>query len=57
MKHLMLNETSPRKKRKTEPQNDYVSDDDRVSVMAIVSQPSKCLKFMTVREGCFVICN
>ena len=23
--------------------------------MAIVSQPSKCLKFMTFREGCFVI--
>ena len=28
------NETSPRKKRKIEPKNDYVSDDDRVSVMA-----------------------
>ena len=27
-------ETSPRKKRKIEPDNDYVSDDDRVSVMA-----------------------
>ena len=27
-------ETSPRKKRKIEPKNDYVSDDDRVSVMA-----------------------
>ena len=27
-------ETSPRKKRKIEPENDYVSDDDRVSVMA-----------------------
>ena len=26
--------TSPRKKRKIEPENDYVSDDDRVSVMA-----------------------
>ena len=24
---------------------------------AIVSQPSKCLKFMTFQEGCFVICN
>ena len=24
---------------------------------AIVSQPSKCLKFMTFREGCFVIRN
>ena len=23
----------------------------------IVSQPSKCLKFMTFREGCFVILN
>ena len=23
----------------------------------IVSQPSKCLKFMTCREGCFVIRN
>ena len=28
-------ETSPRKKRKIEPENDYVFDDDRVSVMAI----------------------
>ena len=27
-------ETSPRKKRRIEPENDYVSDDDRVSVMA-----------------------
>ena len=27
-------ETSPGKKRKIEPENDYVSDDDRVSVMA-----------------------
>ena len=27
-------ETSPRKKRKIEPENDHVSDDDRVSVMA-----------------------
>ena len=27
-------ETSPRKKRKIEPENDYISDDDRVSVMA-----------------------
>ena len=27
-------ETSPRKKRKIEPENDYVYDDDRVSVMA-----------------------
>ena len=27
-------ETSPRKKRKIEPENDYVSDDDRVSVIA-----------------------
>ena len=27
-------ETSPRKKRKIEPENDYVSDNDRVSVMA-----------------------
>ena len=26
-------ETSPRKKRKIKPQNDYVSNDDRVSVM------------------------
>ena len=26
-------ETSPRKKRKIKPKNDYVSDDDRVSVM------------------------
>ena len=24
---------------------------------AIVSQPSECLKFMTFREGCFVIRN
>ena len=30
----MSNETSPRKRRKIEPQNDHVSDDDRVSVMA-----------------------
>ena len=30
----MSNKTSPRKKRKIEPQNDYVFDDDRVSVMA-----------------------
>ena len=30
----MSNETSPRKRRKIEPQNDYVSDDDRASVMA-----------------------
>ena len=30
----MSNETSLRKTRKIEPQNDYVSDDDRVSVMA-----------------------
>ena len=30
----MSNETSPGKKRKIEPQNDYVSDDDRVCVMA-----------------------
>ena len=29
-------ETSPRKKRKIKPENDYVSDDDRVSVMASV---------------------
>ena len=28
------NETSPRKKRKIEPENNYVSDDDRVPVMA-----------------------
>ena len=28
------NETSPRKKRKIEPENDYVSNDDRVPVMA-----------------------
>ena len=27
-------ETSPRKRRKIQPQNDHVSDDDRVSVMA-----------------------
>ena len=27
------------------------------SVVTIVSQPSKGLKFMTFREGCFVICN
>ena len=27
------------------------------SLITIVSQPSKCLKFMTFREGCFVICN
>ena len=25
------------------------------TIKAIVSQPSKCLKFMTFREGCFVI--
>ena len=25
------------------------------SVFIIVSQPSECLKFMTFREGCFVI--
>ena len=30
----MSNETSPRKKRKIEPNNDYVSDDDTISVMA-----------------------
>ena len=29
-----LNETSPRKRRRIQPQNDHVSDDDRVSVMA-----------------------
>ena len=27
------------------------------SGIPIVSQPSKCLKFMTFREGCFVISN
>ena len=26
-----------------------------LDLQAIVSQPSKCLKFMTFREGCFVI--
>ena len=30
----MLNETSPRKRRRIQPQNDHVSDDDRVLVMA-----------------------
>ena len=30
----MSNETYPRKRKKIEPQNDYVSDDDRVSDMA-----------------------
>ena len=25
--------------------------------VSIVSQPSKCLKFMTFREGCFIIYN
>ena len=25
------------------------------SIITIVSQPGKCLKFMTFREGCFVI--
>ena len=29
-----LKETSPRKRRWIQPQNDHVSDDDRVSVMA-----------------------
>ena len=29
-----LNETSPRKRKRIQPQNDHVSDDDRVSVMA-----------------------
>ena len=29
-----LKETSPRKRRRIQPQNDHVSDDDRVSVMA-----------------------
>ena len=28
-----------------------------LSPLAIVSQPSKCLKFTTFWEGCFVICN
>ena len=28
-----------------------------MSVLLIVSQLSKCLKFMTFREGCFVIHN
>ena len=28
---------------------------EHTSSLAIVSQPSKCLKFMTFREGCFVI--
>ena len=28
---------------------------DQCKSIAIVSQPSKCLKFMTFREGCFVI--
>ena len=27
----------------------------RICLGAIVSQPNKCLKFMTFREGCFVI--
>ena len=26
-----------------------------MTTVALVSQPSKCLKFMTFREGCFVI--
>ena len=30
----MLNEISPRKRRRIQRQNDHVSDDDRVSVMA-----------------------
>ena len=29
-----LKETSPRKRKRIQPQNDHVSDDDRVSVMA-----------------------
>ena len=29
-----LKETSPRRRRRIQPQNDHVSDDDRVSVMA-----------------------
>ena len=28
-----------------------------ISLSTIVSQPSKWLKFMTFREGCFVMCN
>ena len=27
------------------------------TTISIVSQPSECLKFMTFREGCFVIRN
>ena len=27
------------------------------AAISILSQPSKCLKFMTFREGCFVIRN
>ena len=30
---------------------------DGFEIYTIVSQPSKCLKFMTFREGCFVIRN
>ena len=30
---------------------------DCFEIYTIVSQPSKCLKFMTFREGCFVIRN
>ena len=29
----------------------------KIDLDTIVSQPSKCLKFMTFREGCFVIRN
>ena len=32
-----------------------VPDQDVAPLTTIVSQPSKCLKFMTFREGCFVI--
>ena len=34
--------------------NNLVSSNQGI-VTSIVSQPSKCLKFMTFREGCFVI--
>ena len=32
-----------------------IQNTKRICTNAIVSQPSKCLKFMTFREGCFVI--
>ena len=35
----------------------YVREWNQLDQSIIVSQPSKCLKFYTFREGCFVISN